>query len=58
MPVAVESEDGAALPAESGDGGGSIVEVVLRNGRRLRLSDRMAASRAASLADALEGCAQ
>ena len=56
MPVAVASEDGAALLAGSGDGGGSVVEVVLRNGRLLRLSDRMAASRAALLADALEGC--
>jgi len=32
--------------------------VVLRNGRLLRLSDRMAAGRAALLADALEGCAR
>lgn len=56
MPVAVATEDGAVLPARSGDDGGSIVEVVLRNGRLLRLSDRMAASRAALLADALEGC--
>jgi hypothetical protein len=30
----------------------------LRNGRVLRLSDRMAAARAASLADALEGYAR
>lgn len=58
MPVAVATEDSAARPASSGDGGVSIVEVVLRNGRLLRLSDRVAASRAALLADALEGCAR
>jgi hypothetical protein len=32
--------------------------VVLRNGRVLRLSDRIAAGRVALLADALEGCAR
>ena len=57
-PVAVATEDSAALPTSNGDDGGSIVEVVLRNGRVLRLSDRMAAARAALLADALEGCAR
>jgi hypothetical protein len=57
-PVAVATEDGAALPTRTDDDGGSIVEVVLRNGRVLRLSDRMAAGRAALLADALEGCAR
>lgn len=58
MPVAIATEDSAAPPVRSGDDGGSIVEVVLRNGRLLRLSERMAAGRAALLADALEGCAQ
>jgi transposase len=60
MPVAVAAEDSTALPTRAGDDddGGSIVEVVLRNGRVLRLSDRMAAGRAALLADALEGCAR
>jgi transposase len=57
-PVAVATEDSAALPTRSDDDGVSIVEVVLRNGRVLRLSDRMAAGRAALLADALEGCAR
>jgi hypothetical protein len=51
----VATEDGAALPTSTGDDGGSIVKVVLRNGRVLRLWDRMAAGRAALLADALEG---
>jgi transposase len=58
MPVAVATEDSTALSRRTGDDGGSIVEVVLRNGRLLRLSDRMAAGRAALLADALEGCAR
>ena len=57
MPVAVASED-SATPPSADDAGGSIIEVVLRNGRLLRLSDRMAAGRAALLADALEGCAR
>src|SRR5258708_36122545 len=41
MPVAVASED-SATPPSADDAGGSIIEVVLRNGRLLRLSDRMA----------------
>jgi transposase-like protein len=58
MPVAVATEDSAAVPTRYCDDGGSIVEVVLRNGRLLRLSDRIAAARAAVLADVLEGCAR
>jgi transposase len=58
MPVAVATEDSTALPTRTGDDSGSIVEVVLRNGRLLRLPDRMAAGRAALLADALEGNAR
>jgi transposase len=57
-PVAVVTKDSAELSTRNDDDGGSIVEVVLRNGRVLRLSDRMAAGRAALLADALEGCAR
>jgi transposase-like protein len=57
-PVAVVTKDSAGRSTGSGDDGGSIVEVVLRNGRVLRLSDRMSAGRAALLADALEGCAR
>jgi transposase len=56
VPVAVATEGGATAAASTGDDGGSIIEVVLRNGRVMRLSDRMAAGRAALLADALEGC--
>src|SRR5712691_3623462 len=58
VPVAVATENGVAHPTRDDDDAGSIVEVVLRNGRLLRLSDRMAAGRAALLADALEGCAR
>ena len=57
-PVAVATEGSTAFPARNDDDGGSIIEVVLRNGRLLRLSDRMAAGRAALLADALEGYAR
>jgi transposase len=57
-PVAVATEDSAALPTSNGDDGGSMVEVVLRNGRVLRISGRMAAGRVAQLADALEDCAR
>jgi transposase len=55
-PVAVATEDRVALARRSDDDAGSVVEVVLRNGRLLRLSDRMAPGRAAALADVLEGC--
>jgi transposase len=57
-PVAIAAGGSAAVPTRNGDDCGWIVEVVLRNGRLLRLSDRMAAVRAALLADALEGCAR
>lgn len=55
-PVAVVAEESVALRTGNGEEAGSIIEVVLRNGRLLRLSDRMAPGRAALLADALEGC--
>ena len=57
-PVAVAAEGSVALRSRNGEEAGSIVEVVLRNGRLLRLSERMAPGRAALLADALEGCAR
>jgi transposase len=53
--VAITGESGVARPMASGDGIGSVIEVVLRNGRVLRLSERTAPARAALLADALEG---
>ena len=55
-PVAVATEESVALPTGNDDDACSAVEVVLRNGRLLRLSDRVAPGRAALLADALEGC--
>ena len=57
-PVAVATGDSVVLPTGNDDDAGSIVEVVLRNGRLVRLSDRVAPGRAALLADALEGSAR
>jgi transposase len=58
VPVAVATESSAARPAGDNAGAGSVIEVVLRNGRVLRLSERVVPARAALLADALEGCMQ
>jgi len=57
-PVAVTPRSGAAVAPMRDCGDGSMLEVMLRNGRVLRLSERMAPARAALLADALEGCAR
>ena len=57
-PVAVATGDSVVLPTGNDDDAGSIVEVVLRNGRLVRLSDRVAPGRAALLADALDGSAR
>jgi transposase len=57
-PVAVTPRSGVAVVPLSDAGDGSIFEVMLRNGRVLRLSERMAPARAALLADALEGGAR
>lgn len=54
--VAVAAGTGAARPTGSDQQVGSVVEVVLRNGRLLRVSDSAAPARVAPLADALEGC--
>lgn len=62
MPVAVSAEanvaalgkaDAAALRKPGG--GSAVIEVVLRNGRVLRLPDDVAPARVIALADALEG---
>jgi transposase len=53
VPVAVVAGDGVAAPMESRSG--SAIEVVLRNGRVLRLPDGGAPAWVAGLADALEG---
>jgi transposase len=52
--VAIASGKDAAHPISS-DEGAATVEVVLRNGRILRLTERAGPGRAAVLADALEG---
>jgi len=56
VPVAVASGGAATVPARHGAGAGTaVIEVVLRNGRVLRVVESVAPARAASLADALEG---
>jgi transposase len=55
VPVTISAgSDPAALAAKAG-GCDPIIEVVLRNGRVLRLPDAVAPARAIALADALEG---
>src|SRR5450755_3202151 len=44
-PVAVVAEESVAHATRNGEEAGSIVELVLRNSRLLRLSDRMAPGR-------------
>jgi transposase len=56
VPVAVAAESSAAFATGSDGGTGSVIEVALRNGRVLRLSESMTPGRVAQLADALEGC--
>jgi transposase len=53
--VRVAAADSAACPIGSNQYTGSMIEVVLRNGRVLRLSESAAPARVAPLADALEG---
>jgi transposase len=55
-PVVVASDGGVPRPERSDAGaGGAVIEVVLRNGRVLRVSENAAPARVATLADALEG---
>jgi transposase len=54
-PVAVAAPSNAPAMQESYSGDSVMVEVVLRNGRVLRLSDCVAPGRVAQLADVLEG---
>jgi len=56
--VSVGGESSAAGLIADEAGVGTVVEVMLRNGRVLRLSEGVAPGRAALLADALEGCAR
>ena len=56
VPVAVALGGGAAVPTRGNAGvGRAVIEVVLRNGRVLRLPEGVAAARMVTLADALEG---
>src|SRR6266545_745070 len=54
VPVTIAAESTAAHRTADEEGG-SAVEVVLRNGRRLRVTERASPRRVAQLADALEG---
>ena len=58
VPVLVAA--GSSVAGRTGDDAsvGSVVEVMLRNGRVLRLPEGVAPRRVALLADALEGCAR
>jgi transposase len=60
LPVSVAAgTGGAAAGVPAGAAGlGPAIEVVLRNGRVLRLPDGVAPARAVALADALEGLAR
>jgi transposase len=55
VPVTIAAESAAARRTGDEDGG-SAIEVVLRNGRLLRVSERASPRCVAQLADALEGC--
>jgi transposase len=54
-PVAVAATNSVARAMGSGAGAVRVIEVVLRNGRVLRLPEAVTAAWAARLADALEG---
>ena len=58
VPVAVAMGNGAAAVTADAVGVGSVIEVVLRNGRVLRLPEGVTPARAVILADALEGLAR
>jgi transposase len=58
VPVTIAAESNVAGATESDASASAAVEVVLRNGRVLRLSERAAPGRVAQLADALEGYVQ
>ena len=56
VPVAVATESCVALPIESNKRPGSSIEVMLRNGRVLRLLEEVTPRLVGQLADALDGC--
>jgi transposase len=55
VPVAIAAGNGACAVTADGIGLGAVIEVVLRNGRVLRLPEGVTPARAVILADALEG---
>jgi len=55
VPVRIAAESAVARPSGD-DASGSAIEVVLRNGRLLRVTERAGLRHVAQLADALEGC--
>jgi hypothetical protein len=55
VPVAMAAPNNAPVSPESDAGGSATLEVVLRNGRVLRLPDCAAPARVAQIADALDG---
>jgi transposase len=56
VPVAVAAEDSVAPPTGNDTRPGSTIEVVLRNGRVLRLLEEVPPQLVRQLADALDGC--
>jgi transposase len=58
VPVAIARGHGAAAVTRDGVEAGPVIEVVLRNGRVLRLPEGVMLERAVILADALEGLAR
>jgi transposase len=58
VPIAVAAPSNAPVMGENDAGVGVMVEVVLRNGRVLRLPDGVVLGRVAQLADVLEGGAR
>jgi transposase len=55
VPIAIAAQSSLPITPESDAGAGAVLEVVLRNGRVLRLPDCAAPARVAQFADALEG---
>jgi transposase len=55
VPVAVAMRKEASAVTAAAAGVGSVIEIVLRNGRVLRLPEGVTPARAVILADALEG---
>jgi transposase len=58
VPIAVASTGGTPAVTVRGSDFGPVIEVVLRNGRVLRVPEGIAPARAVALADALEGIGQ